>query len=171
MEEERRDRPAILPASVDDAEGPRPEIDERQDVLDVVVDDVLRRRSRAGGGGCALPAAIRSRMSPMPDSIDSERFLPDHLMPLYSLGLCEAVIRRRRRARLSRPRDVGAHHAVVHDVGPRRVAPSMNAAAMDGDDSRMSRETAIRFAPRKATKPRPIRRAPPLTSGIESGTS
>ena len=35
----------------------------------------------------------------------------------------------------------------------------MNAAAIDGDDSRMSRDTAMRFAPRYATKPRPIGRA------------
>ena len=35
----------------------------------------------------------------------------------------------------------------------------MKAAATAGDDSRMSRDTAIRFALRYATKPRPISRA------------
>ena len=90
-------RPAIpLPASSTTLNGLRiGRVDERQDVLDVVVDDVLlrQRAARAAAGAGSWLAAIMSRMSPMPDSPDSgNASFRTILMPLYSLGLCDAVI-------------------------------------------------------------------------------
>ena len=45
-------------------------VDERHDVLDVVVEHVRRASARRGvaAGGGSVPAAIMSRMSPMPAS-------------------------------------------------------------------------------------------------------
>jgi hypothetical protein len=63
-------------------------------VLDVVVEDVLRERlpGVAAGGGI-VPAAIMSRMSPMPASpLSGSASRRTILMPLYSFGLCDAVI-------------------------------------------------------------------------------
>ena len=90
-------------------------------------------------------------MSLMPSSpLSGNASRPHHLDAVVFLR----VVRRRdlRAAVVPVARDgeiqhVGPHHPVVDDVGalaPWR--PSMNAAATDGDDSRMSRETAIRLA-------------------------
>ena len=101
------------------------QIDERQDVLDVVVDDVLRRdacpacrgrrRQLAGGDHVADVADARTRR----DSGNAS--CRTILMPLYSFGIVrggdlDAAV-------VPVPRDgeiehVGAHHAVVDDVGP-----------------------------------------------------
>ena len=97
LEEARRDHAGDAVAGVEDdverLEDRR--IDERQHVLDVVVDDVSAATTRPGVAARAgsRPVAIMSRMSPMPASpLSGNASFRTILMPLYSLGLCDAVI-------------------------------------------------------------------------------
>ena len=104
---------------------------------------------RAGSSPAArgmAPAKIISFISLMPASpLNGNASLRTNLQPLYSPGLCDAVIcapPSRLVGRHGVIHLVGAHQAVVEIVPPCSTAPSMNALVSDGDDTRMSRVTA-----------------------------
>ena len=127
IEELRRDEPAHAAAGVEhDVEGPDDAgIDERHHVRHVGVEHVVGRHAApvAAGGG-RRSCAIMSRISEMPSSpLSGNASWRTIFMPLYCLGLCDAVIWTPPSWPIARDREVqhvGRNHAVVDDVGALR---------------------------------------------------
>ena len=127
-----------------------------------------RRRQRVAGDHVADVADARI-------AAQRERLLPTIFIPLYCLGLCDAVI-------CTPPSRPSRADREVQHVGrrscrsrrrrrPARVAPSMNAAASAGDDRRMSRADgdALGARDRRRTPRRSARAPSSLTSiGIDA---
>ena len=128
-------------------------VDEGHHVRDVVLQDFLAGQ-RSLRGGWRRQRAVADHVADLADAgvaAQWKRLAPDHLDPVVLLR----IVRRRdlHAAVVAVPGDgevhhVGRNHPVVDDVAPCSRAPSMKAAATDGDDRRMSRPTAMRFASR-----------------------
>ena len=130
-------------------------VDERQDVLDVAVDDVARARSTPGvaGGAGIEPARIISFISLMP-ALAAQRkgFLADHLAAVVLAGVVRRGDLRAAVEIVGRDRVihlVGADQAVVDDV-----PPCLTRAVDERLGQRRGRRRACRASRRSCPGPR-----------------